>query len=167
MEGRCTSLVLPRGRCHCGNTPSSNYHPPPTCGGHVLTGADGPWNALGMVTTPPGNPWGMAVAMEVWLVPMMLVQKSSCDVDERHSGLPRATGRGRHAYVDKRGPREPRGGAPERGRHAESSASCGGKATATGSTGKRGLNVFITGSEPPCAVPLHHASLICPGGKNK
>ena len=70
-NGWCrATVVLPRGRGQCGNTPSSNYTTPPTCGGHVLTGADGPRNALGMVATPPGNPWGVAVTMGVWLVPM-------------------------------------------------------------------------------------------------
>ena len=49
---------------------SIDYATPPTCGGHVLTGADGPRNPLGMVATPPGNPWGVVITTEVWLVPM-------------------------------------------------------------------------------------------------
>ena len=36
----------------------------------MLTGADGPRNPLGMVATPLGNPWGVVITMEVWLVPM-------------------------------------------------------------------------------------------------
>ena len=67
-------MVLPRGRGQYGNTPSSNHTTPPTCGGHVLTGADGPRNALGMVATPPGNPWGVAVTVGVWWCPWVPVQ---------------------------------------------------------------------------------------------
>jgi len=54
----------------CARRRALDYATPPTCGGHVLTDADGPRNALGMVATLPGNPWGVAVTMGVWLVPM-------------------------------------------------------------------------------------------------
>ena len=40
------------------------------CGGARVPTDRQPRNALGMVATPPGNPWGVAVTMGVWLVPM-------------------------------------------------------------------------------------------------
>ena len=71
-DGWCRATVVPpRGRGQCGNTPSSNFTTPPACGGHMLTGADGAGNPLGLVAGPPRTPLGVAVTMGTGWCPLV------------------------------------------------------------------------------------------------
>ena len=44
---------------------------PPACGGHMLTGADGAGNPLGLVAGPPRTPLGVAVTMGTGWCPLV------------------------------------------------------------------------------------------------